>query len=357
MRIAQLIDSLDTGGAERMAVNYANALAIEEFSALVATRREGPLRDQVGNKVSYLFLNRKHTFDFAALIRLKKFIKSNKIDLVHAHSTSFLLAVLLKFIYPKIKIIWHDHYGNSEFLGQRKSLILKLSSVFFSGAIGVNSKLVSWGLKNLNCRNIIYLPNFVTDIPVDEQNPVRLNGIPGKRIICLANLRPQKGHLMLLEVAEKLKKKHPEWTFHLVGKDFKDEYSEQLISAISSKGLENNVFIYGAMTEIKGILQQSDIGILTSRSEGLPVALLEYGLYKLPVVCTGVGEIPQILNPDNGFLIDSGDAEAFYNAIHTLITDNKLREKISASFNIFINANFAQNAVLDKYINWAKTLL
>ena len=57
MRIVQLIDSLDAGGAERMAVNYANALQSKiEFSGLVTTRKEGGLKEQINPKVSYLFL-------------------------------------------------------------------------------------------------------------------------------------------------------------------------------------------------------------------------------------------------------------------------------------------------------------
>ena len=61
MRILQLIDSLEAGGAERMAVNYANALATTlEFSSLVATRKEGPLLGEIDSKVIYLFLNKKN---------------------------------------------------------------------------------------------------------------------------------------------------------------------------------------------------------------------------------------------------------------------------------------------------------
>lgn len=68
MRILQLIDSLEAGGAERMAVNYANALTDAiDFSGLVATRKEGPLLSQLGNKVSYLYLNKKAAVDFKAL--------------------------------------------------------------------------------------------------------------------------------------------------------------------------------------------------------------------------------------------------------------------------------------------------
>ena len=54
MRILQLIDSLEAGGAERMALNYANALVDTlGFSALVATRKEGALLEQIDSKVTY----------------------------------------------------------------------------------------------------------------------------------------------------------------------------------------------------------------------------------------------------------------------------------------------------------------
>ena len=56
MRIIQLIDSLEAGGAERMAVSYANALGKKiEFSGLVVTRKEGPLVNLLDKEVSYFF--------------------------------------------------------------------------------------------------------------------------------------------------------------------------------------------------------------------------------------------------------------------------------------------------------------
>ena len=75
MRILQIIDSLEAGGAERMAVNSANALADEiDFSGLVATRAEGALWGQIDQKVSYLFLNKKRSVDVKALFRLRNYV-------------------------------------------------------------------------------------------------------------------------------------------------------------------------------------------------------------------------------------------------------------------------------------------
>ena len=85
MRILQIIDSLEAGGAERMAVNYANALVDTiEFSGLVATRKEGALLDQMNSNVSYMCLNKKGTFDLKAIFVLRKFVKGNK-EIGRAH--------------------------------------------------------------------------------------------------------------------------------------------------------------------------------------------------------------------------------------------------------------------------------
>ncbi len=67
MRVLQLIDSLRSGGAERMSVNYANALARRmDGSYLCCTRKEGLLKKQLAPEVGYLFLNRQGTLDLKA---------------------------------------------------------------------------------------------------------------------------------------------------------------------------------------------------------------------------------------------------------------------------------------------------
>ena len=84
MRIVQIIDSLEVGGAEKMAVNYANALVDKvAFSGLIVTRSEGELKAQIDPKVNYHFLQKKKTVDFKAAIRLKKYCKTNAVEVRH----------------------------------------------------------------------------------------------------------------------------------------------------------------------------------------------------------------------------------------------------------------------------------
>ena len=355
MRIIQIIDSLEAGGAERMAVNYANALAGEiEFSGLVATRKEGSLLHQIDPNVSYLFLDKKRQFDIGALFRLRSFVLQNQVSHVHAHSSSFFLAFLLKITLPTIKLIWHYHYGNNEILSKKRVMFFKIVIPFFSGVIAVNQKLKFWLLNNLNAKKVIYLANFPSESDGSTEKTI-LKG-NGKRILSLANLREDKNHFLLLEVATKLKQTHPDWTFHLVGKDFEDEYSKQIKNLIRDYNLESTVFLYGSRQDVENILSQSDIAVLTSQSEGLPVALLEYGLFKKAVVVTRVGEIPMIVQHGrNGFIVESNESELFYGSLVDLIDNEMLRFDFGDALYDTIQADYTTDSVIKKYLNWLQT--
>lgn len=355
MRVLQLIDSLEAGGAERMAASYANALSAEiEFSGLTATRKEGALLDKINENVSYLFLRKKHAFDLRALFQLRSFVIQNKVNIIHAHSTSFLFAFLLKLTRPSLQLIWHDHYGDSEFLEKRPRFMLKVTIPFFSGIIAVNQKLKDWSERVLNFKNVIYLPNF-SSMENEAQADTILKGKNGKRIVSLANLRFQKDHFLLLEVAMRLKKSHPEWTFHLIGKDFEDRYSQKIRERISESNLGDHVFIYGTRTDVKNILNQAAIAILTSQSEGLPVALLEYGNSKKPVVVTNVGEIGALVKDNvNGFLIEAHKMELFYNALVKLIENPTLQTDFGNELYKTIVENNSEETIIKKYLNWLR---
>ncbi|WP_177732666.1 glycosyltransferase family 4 protein [Flavobacterium inviolabile] len=354
MRILQLIDSLEPGGAEKMAVSYANALLdINSFSALVTTRKEGELKKELAVAVKYLALNRKSVLDIKALFRLRKFVKENKITFVQAHSSSFFLAFLLKCVYPSLKIIWHDHFGNSEFLHKRENInTLKIASLFFYRIIAVNEILEKWAKVNLYCNKVLYLPNFVAINKSPEK--INLYGISGKRILCLANFRKQKNHLMLLEVARKIVISFPDWTFHLVGKDFHDEYSAAINDKIISNNLQQNVYTYGSVNAIESVINQSTIGVLTSLSEGLPVSLLEYGYLGLPVVVTAVGEIPKIIKENNGILINSEDAVSFEKELTKIIQDEERRKIIGTNLKQEIHLNYSKKVVVEKYLKFIR---
>ncbi|MFZ4671538.1 MAG: glycosyltransferase [Flavobacterium sp.] len=356
MRIVQVIDSLEIGGAEKMAVNYANALLTKiEFSGLVATRAEGNLKNQLNEKVSYLFLNRKRIIDFAAVLRLRKYCKENNIDFIQAHGTSYFFSVLLKIVYPKVKIVWHEHFGARLREDVNKNTLLLFCSYFFKGIIVVNTSLEEWCKLNLRCNTIILLNNFTLN-KLEIPSTI-LKGIEKKRIVCLANLKYPKNHSFLVEIASKILKEYPDWSFHLIGKDFLDDYSNQLKAQIADYKLNGSVFIYGSKNDIFHILKQSDIAVLTSTSEGMPVSVIEYGLMKMPVVLTKVGEIPFIIKDGiEGFLVDVNDVDLFYEKLIKYIQDEDLRVQMGDSLHQTIIKNHSEKGIITNFLNWLSDL-
>ena len=357
MRILQLIDSLEAGGAERMAVNLANELSgTIERSYLCATRQEGLLKTTIKPEVSYLFLNKHRTIDVSAIIKLRRFIKEEKIDIIHAHSTSFFMATLMKWLIPGLKIVWHDHYGNSDYLENRNYSVLKFCSKYFSLILSVNKVLETWAKDHLSCNQVAYLPNFAIHEP-EMSKITELKGTSGKRLLCLANLRIQKDHHTLLKAFKLIQDHYPDWTLHIVGQDFKDVYSKSVYELVSQLGLQQCVFFYGSCPDTSYIIQQVDIGVLSSVSEGLPLALLEYGLGKLPLVATNVGDCSSVIpTACQEFLVEPDTPQDLAKQIMVLMADNELRKAIGELMCQHILEHFSAKAITNKLMDFYSQL-
>lgn len=351
MRVLQLIDSLEAGGAERIAVSFANALTDKiEFSALIATRKEGQLFNQLNKNVSYLFLNKKKVIDFGAIFRLRKFIIKNQIAIIHAHGSSFFTAVLVKLILPKIRIFWHDHYGMRSKESRMKNQVLVFCSIFFSSIIVVNLQLKEWNQKNMFCKKVIFIPNFAS-VKDKSQEITLLKGTKNKRIVFLANLKNPKNHLIILKAFHDLKLKALDWTLHLIGRDYEDDYSQVLKDFIEANSLENHIHLYGNRSDIQNILSQSSIGVLASTDEGFPVTLLEYALANLAVVSTNAGYCSEIIQDKvNGLLFDALNESQIKEKIIKVVEDEALRNVLAKNFNQSVIRNYSKETVIEKLL-------
>ena len=358
MKVIQIIDSLDAGGAERVAINIANALIDRNIESFICTtRKEGILKENIDANVEYLFLGKKSKIDFKAINKLRLYLKVHNIEIMHAHSSSFFIAVLVKIFNPKLKIIWHDHYGNSEFLNKRPVKILKLASHKFNHIISVNSSLKAWAERNLYTKNVSYISNFV-DLNLEEKKSTLLLGDKGKRIVCLANLRPQKGHEMLIDSFKNVLYQYPDWSLHLVGKDFNDSYSKKIKCKINELELTNSIHVYGGRKDVYNILMQSSIGVLSSKSEGLPLSLLEYALAKLPVVATDVGQCKEVIENNRlGRLVETGDEKALSEAITELICEKSLRETLGNNLHNQVYKRYGKDLIVESIIKIYKEVL
>ena len=343
MRIMQLIDTLRPGGAERMALNYFLALEKRGYdSYIVVSREEGLLADQIRNNPAYSFIKKSNALDFSAFYKMKKIIAENKIDIIQAHGSSWFWAVLCKISGSKIKVVWHDHYGDSENLSKRNVLLLKKFSKYFDGIISVNNNLRNWAEHILNFNMpLIYLPNFVNHASRETKELLGNNKI---KVVCVANLRPQKDHFTLIKAFQRIQDKY-DVSLHLIGRNFGDDYYLNIKNMFERNP---KIYYYGEVDSVMDFLSDADFGILSSSSEGMPLALLEYGVSGLPVISTSVGECSSIIGSD-GLLVETNNIDSLTKAMEFYFKNLEIAKRDSINFQKRIEKNYSENAVLSNF--------
>jgi glycosyltransferase involved in cell wall biosynthesis len=328
--IMHLIDSLAIGGAERVAVNLANDYSRENYVVLCVTRRGGDLQEELFPNVKYFCLNRRFRLELRSLAQLLRIIRNHEIQIIHAHSTSIFLAILSKLFIPKVKVIWHIHEGSFG-IPRKNHRIYKFIAHKSNGIITVTRSLRERVMNNYKIvENLVwYLPNFV--ISKIETPMQGLPGTPGFRIVCLANLRPEKDHITLVRAMKIVVRAENKAHLILIGKDISGTYSQAIWREIEHLQLQNHISWLGSKKDIQSILKASDIGVLSSTTEGFPLALLEYGLTGLAVICTRVGECPSVVdNGEGGLLVDPGNPEDLSFKILQLLSNRDLRVRLGS---------------------------
>ena len=142
LRIAQVVDTLEIGGLESVAVGLANALADRgQASALLSTRRDGPLLQQLSPSVEHACARRTSTLDPLGMARVARWLRRFRPDVVHAHdlgSASLMWTVLRALRHPAA-LVMHDHNGPriGRPLSQRESWILPRLEAYVAAGVQV----------------------------------------------------------------------------------------------------------------------------------------------------------------------------------------------------------------------------
>ena len=359
IRIMQIADTLHAGGLERMAVNLANHLPRGPYhSHLCVTREPGPLLKLVAPHVNFFHVGRLGRFDARALNRLIRYIAQNRIQILHAHGTSLFISVMASFFKPHPLVVWHDHFGRSS-TEVRPVWLYGPATRTAAGVITVSQSLAEWARERLQVRpeRIWRIPNFAHE----PEAKGAVTGLPGKngfRIVCVANLRREKDHLNLLRAMSRVAGEFPEAHLLLLGSQGDGPYFRQLQSAVCEWGLASHVSWLGSRNDVAAILNCCDVGVLSSASEGLPLALIEYGMAGLPVVATRVGQCAEVLDQGQaGLLVPPGDCTSLANAILCLLKSPEKREDLRRAFRLRTRQFYSAGPVMEAIRGVYETVL
>jgi glycosyltransferase involved in cell wall biosynthesis len=353
--VMHVLDTLALGGAEQAATNLVNELPRDSYRPfLCTTRTEGPLHDALAADVGRLALNRKTRLDVHAIRRLVEFIRRWDIMILHAHGSSLFVSVLASCFPPYPIVIWHAHYGRFA-LENRRSRAHQVALRRTRGVIAVSRQLAEWCDRRLgvSANHIWCIPNMVCELADPLQIPI-LPGQPGSRIVCVANLREEKDHLNLIRAMSIVVRRHPSAHLILVGADHStsSSYCDMVKQEVARHSLGNYVSFLGQRRNVRAILAGCDIGVLSSKVEGLPVSLLEYGAAGLPVVATSVGECEAVLDHGRtGIVVPPESPAKLADGLLSLLDSEQRRAILGERFLHRVREKYCAKSVIERVCN------
>ena len=166
--------------------------------------------------------------------------------------------------------------------------------------------------KNEGCRNVVVIPN---PCAFDGQ---KISVKPRKKtLLAVGRLHEQKGFDLLLQSWQTLEKKYPEWTLRIVGEG---PMRAELETQIKAMGLQR-VYLAGKVDNMAEEYAEASLFVLSSRYEGLPLALIEAMWCGTPCVSFDCPHGPaELLADERGWLVPEGDIAALTRQLEYLLS-------------------------------------
>lgn len=332
-----------TGGAETITrevfKRLDNARFEVGFCSLYEPGPTGKLLIADGfNVTSHVF---KHKIDLAGFIRLRKILVQNSIDIVYVINqpmTSFW-AVLAGFG-NKIKTIVVSHNTfvlKSDWKLYIYFVVFKLANrIVTVSAIQKKQIIDEYGS---HIAPISIIPNGI-DFLKFRVKKTHFNESDGLCCIgMVARLEFVKGVDVFLDAAHIVINSGKMVKFLIVGGGSK---SAELKKQSKRLGIDDFVSFLGERNDIPELVQQMDISVLSSRTEAMPMAILEYMVSKKAVIASDVGGVKEIIKDRvNGILVEPDKPQELANAMIDLIENPDLRNELALSGYESVRANYS----------------
>src|SRR3989454_4757191 len=354
VRIAHLTETDGPGGAERVLSLLATELqsAGATSVAFLPVRREGWLEAELapaGVTVEYVPLSRPFSPAYARALAAA--FRRHRIELAHSHEFTMAFYGAWAARRAGIPHVITMH-GSRYYAGRwRRRLALRAAVATSAGVAAVSRALAASPRSDLWLRH-----DRITVVPNGVRSP---NGItaglraelglgPADRLLlAVGNLYPVKGHRDLVSALAQLVPRHPTLHAAIAGRG---ELEMALREDAATRGMGGRLHLLGLRGDVGSLLAAADVFVLPSRSEGLPLALLEAMFAGRPIVATRVGEVPTVLaDGAAGLLVDPGSPDQLAAAIDRLLGDPALAQTLGSRAQERANAEFHVSRMVERY--------
>jgi L-malate glycosyltransferase len=340
-------------------VRWANAISQSGFRVVIVSL-ENTLFDFNSNIEIFVvgkyvkFGNLKHFF---SVKEVKELVKRVKPDLIHAHyATGYAYLLRKTQFHPAIVSVW----GTDVLVFPEKSSFHRnfvIKNLEYADHICATSKIMARKVNELlpNCNHLSTIPfgvdssifyskhdqNQQSDFVIGTTKAIT-KGYGGDRLIqCFLDL--------YLKFYDRFPDKSIKIKLLLVGGKYGEFFEDLKKKYFNHSGWSSIEFLgHIENSELPSVLSRMNLFLCLSRSESFGVSVLEAEACEVPVICTNIGGLPEVVSDKNtGFLVEESDLENLPDVIIDLIFDKETRVKLGRNAREFVIENY----------EWSKNVL
>jgi glycosyltransferase involved in cell wall biosynthesis len=358
VRIVQIVEDLELGGLERLAVDLALVQQKAGHRLLFyCLHGAGPLAAALEEaRIPVVPFHKSPGFSMSTVLAMAKRLRADEVSVIHGHN-------------PGV----HHYAALSARVAGVPVCINTRHSVTTSQGLPYQERYFRW-VKPLTS-HVVFDCDFVRrglepklGYP-REKCSVILNGIPLEAFLAhpaapgsrrprfrfgtIGRLVPAKGHAILLDAFAIVTKSAPEAELSIYGYG---DLEASLRAQIVRLGIDGRARLEGRTSNSAETLQNLDVFVFSSVNEGLPLVILEAMAAGLPVVTTDVGGIPEVARRESAWLCPPGSVEALAAAMLQAFNCADLRER-GENARLLASASYGLDYMAARYEDLYRTLL
>ena len=323
MKIMMVITGMRSGGAERVMSTLCNEL-VSRHSVRLLSIKEAASDYYIDKRVEFIGGNVSNQNLFKSVRIAKQQIDEWRPDVILSFMTKSNIIALLAGIFSKRKpSIVIAERGNPYESAKIFKIIRRFLYPYAQGCVFQTEDAQEYYKNILKCKSVILKNPLNPDFNIEPYTGERK-----KKIVTVGRLSVEKNQKLLIDAFAKIASDYPEYTLEIYGEG---PLRAELEAYIRKYGLADRIILMGRKDKVQEYIQDAEIFVLPSNSEGMPNALLEAMALGIPSIATDCpigGSAFIINNNENGILIPMNDTEALKESIIKCLTEREFAAEI-----------------------------